>query len=215
MGVCAHRFRFSVRFHWSLEDRRPRAGAYLFISIQIRLQKPCRREYFFLFYNFRILIPNPLFRWVILHTKYHHHWIDNFPMATGSGGRAVRRQRRLLVAEAVLLAAVGALPGDAVARHAPDILVHAGLTDVEAAAAGPAEGLGAAAAVAGIGAPPVTTAVGFFGARICGHGAFFLFSRSLERMGLKWYHGAISHGRTCVPEGAAPHRTPVFKAGER
>jgi hypothetical protein len=45
----------------------------------------------------------------------------------------------LLIAESVLIAAVGALPGDAVAGHAPKILVHAILADAEAAAAPPAE----------------------------------------------------------------------------
>ena len=45
----------------------------------------------------------------------------------------------LLVAETVLLAAVRALPGDAVAGHAPHVFVHARLTDSEAAPAGPAE----------------------------------------------------------------------------
>ena len=63
-------------------------------------------------------------------------------MATVSGAG-------LLISEAVLAAAVGALPGDAVARHPPDILVHADLADAETATAGPAEGLGLPAAVAG------------------------------------------------------------------
>lgn len=45
----------------------------------------------------------------------------------------------LLVAKTVLLAAVGALPGDTVAGHAPQVLVHAILADAEAAAAPPAE----------------------------------------------------------------------------
>jgi hypothetical protein len=45
----------------------------------------------------------------------------------------------LLIAEAVLIAAVGTLPGNAVAGHAPQILVHAVLADTEAAAALPAE----------------------------------------------------------------------------
>ena len=44
-----------------------------------------------------------------------------------------------LVAKTVLLAAVRALPGDAVAGHAPHIFIHARLTDSEAAPAGPAE----------------------------------------------------------------------------
>jgi len=46
----------------------------------------------------------------------------------------------LLIAEPVLAAAIGALPGDAVARHAPHIFVHAGLADAETAAALPAKG---------------------------------------------------------------------------
>jgi hypothetical protein len=59
----------------------------------------------------------------------------------------------LLVAEPVLGAAIGTLPGDAVAGHAPDILIHAGLADAEAAAAAPAEGLRPAAAMTGIFTP--------------------------------------------------------------
>ena len=53
----------------------------------------------------------------------------------------------LLIAEAVELAAVGALPGDMVARHAPDIFLHAALADFEPAAAAPAEAESLAAAV--------------------------------------------------------------------
>lgn len=45
----------------------------------------------------------------------------------------------LLVAETVLLAAVRALPRDAVAGHAPHVFIHARLTDSEAAPTGPAE----------------------------------------------------------------------------
>ena len=53
----------------------------------------------------------------------------------------------LLVAETVHVAAVRALPGDAVARHAPEILFDAGLAYFEAAPAVPAEWEGPAAAV--------------------------------------------------------------------
>jgi len=45
----------------------------------------------------------------------------------------------LLVAKTVLLAAVRALPGDAVAGHAPHVFIHTLLTDSETAPAGPAE----------------------------------------------------------------------------
>ena len=45
----------------------------------------------------------------------------------------------LLISEAVPIAAVGTLPDDSVAGHAPQILVHAILADTEAAAALPAE----------------------------------------------------------------------------
>lgn len=55
--------------------------------------------------------------------------------------------RLLLIAEAVLLAAIRALPGDAVAGHAPQIDVHARLADMKAAAAAPAKRGDAAAAV--------------------------------------------------------------------
>ena len=44
-----------------------------------------------------------------------------------------------MIAKPVLIAAVGALPGNAVAGHTPQILVHAILADTEAAAAMPAE----------------------------------------------------------------------------
>jgi len=44
-----------------------------------------------------------------------------------------------LIAESVLLAAVGTLPGDAIAGHAPQVLVHALLADAESATALPAE----------------------------------------------------------------------------
>ncbi|MBI5894538.1 MAG: hypothetical protein HZB24_00485 [Desulfobacterales bacterium] len=54
----------------------------------------------------------------------------------------------LLISEAVEFAAVGALPGYVVARHAPDILLHAALADFESAAAAPAEGEYLAAAMA-------------------------------------------------------------------
>lgn len=45
----------------------------------------------------------------------------------------------LLITETVLSAAIGALPGDPVAGHAPDIFVHAGLADAESASASPAK----------------------------------------------------------------------------
>jgi hypothetical protein len=44
-----------------------------------------------------------------------------------------------LISKPVLAAAIRALPGDAVAGHAPHICIHAGLTDLESAAAPPAE----------------------------------------------------------------------------
>ena len=46
----------------------------------------------------------------------------------------------LLVAESVLGAAVGTLPGDAVAGHAPLVFIHALLADGKAAPAAPAKG---------------------------------------------------------------------------
>jgi hypothetical protein len=45
----------------------------------------------------------------------------------------------LLVAETVLPATIGALPGDPVAGHGPDIFMHAVLANAKAAAAAPAE----------------------------------------------------------------------------
>jgi len=52
-----------------------------------------------------------------------------------------------LVSKAILVTAVGALPGDPIARHAPKVVEHAGLADAEAAAASPAEREGAGTAV--------------------------------------------------------------------
>jgi hypothetical protein len=45
-----------------------------------------------------------------------------------------------LIAESIVSAAVRALPGDAVAGHAPHVFMHAGLANAEAAAALPAKG---------------------------------------------------------------------------
>ncbi|MEW6671659.1 MAG: hypothetical protein AB1427_08140 [Thermodesulfobacteriota bacterium] len=45
----------------------------------------------------------------------------------------------LLIAEAVPLAAVRTLPGDAVAGHSPEVILHAFLTDLKTAAARPAK----------------------------------------------------------------------------
>jgi hypothetical protein len=53
----------------------------------------------------------------------------------------------LLIAEAVALSAIGAIPGDMVAGHPPDVFMHAALADGEAAATTPTEGEEAAAAV--------------------------------------------------------------------
>jgi len=75
-----------------------------------------------------------------------------------------------LVAESVLIAAVGTLPGDTVAGHAPQVLVHTILADAEAAAAPPAEHerLPAALALPGAFAAPSS----WSGWRGCvGHGA--------------------------------------------
>ena len=46
---------------------------------------------------------------------------------------------QLLIPESVLLSAVGALPGNAVTGHPPQIFLHAGHADTEAAPALPAE----------------------------------------------------------------------------
>jgi len=53
-----------------------------------------------------------------------------------------------LIPESVLPAAVRALPGDAVAGHAPDVFRHAILADMKTAAAMPAEREYAGAAMA-------------------------------------------------------------------
>lgn len=45
----------------------------------------------------------------------------------------------LLIAKTVLSTAIGALPGDPVAGHAPDIFMHAGLADAESTSALPAK----------------------------------------------------------------------------
>jgi hypothetical protein len=49
--------------------------------------------------------------------------------AVGNCFSHLRGLMSLLVAETVLISAIGALPGDAVARHAPEILIHADLAD--------------------------------------------------------------------------------------
>jgi hypothetical protein len=54
----------------------------------------------------------------------------------------------LLIPKPIHLPAIGALPGDVVAGHAPHIFIHAVLTDGEAATACPAEPEGLAAAMA-------------------------------------------------------------------
>lgn len=46
----------------------------------------------------------------------------------------------LLIAKTVLSTAIGALPGDPVAGHAPDIFMHAGLADAESTSTLPAKG---------------------------------------------------------------------------
>lgn len=56
-------------------------------------------------------------------------------LARGSDNSDVRIPTPSLVAETVLLPAIRALPGDPVAAHPPEILLHAGLTDGEPAAA--------------------------------------------------------------------------------
>jgi len=53
-----------------------------------------------------------------------------------------------LIAKPILLPAIRALPGDGIAGHPPYIFMHARLTDMEAAAAAPAEAKFAAAAMA-------------------------------------------------------------------
>jgi hypothetical protein len=58
----------------------------------------------------------------------------------------------LLIPEPVLAAAVRTLPGNAVAGHAPHILMHALLADHESAAAAPAEGDVLGTAMADLGA---------------------------------------------------------------
>jgi hypothetical protein len=58
------------------------------------------------------------------------------------------RHSRLLITKTVLVAAIGALPGDPVAGHAPDILIHTGLADAESTSALPAKGKFLSAAVA-------------------------------------------------------------------
>jgi len=46
---------------------------------------------------------------------------------------------RLLVAESVLFAALRTVPENAVAGHAPEVFIHAGLADGKPAPAGPGE----------------------------------------------------------------------------
>jgi len=53
-----------------------------------------------------------------------------------------------LISKPILLPAVRALPGDGITGHPPYVFIHAFLTDMEAAAAPPAEAKLAVAAVA-------------------------------------------------------------------
>lgn len=72
-------------------------------------------------------------------------------MIKGKGkgrSRSGSRAGELLVAEPVGAFAVGAVPGDAVTGHAPDVFVHAGLAYGKAAAACPGERGDLAATVA-------------------------------------------------------------------
>jgi hypothetical protein len=73
------------------------------------------------------------------------------------------RKIKLLVAQPVDAAAVRTHPGNAVARHAPEIFLHAVLTNLKTAPAGPTKRHPRAAAMAhgGFGAPP-SSAPGFF-----------------------------------------------------
>ena len=73
-----------------------------------------------------------------------------------------------LIAQAVLGSAVRALPGDAVARHAPEVFFHAHLADAESASAGPAKHAGGPAEVADIGPFVLSPVSGFTAFR--GHG---------------------------------------------
>jgi len=54
-----------------------------------------------------------------------------------------------LISKPVLRAAVRAIPGNAVARHAPEVFIHARLADSKPAPAGPGEHRRISAAVAG------------------------------------------------------------------
>jgi len=60
----------------------------------------------------------------------------------------MRERTILLIAESVQFAAIRTLPGDPVARHAPEVFLHAVLADFEAASAAPAEGERPAATLA-------------------------------------------------------------------
>jgi hypothetical protein len=72
----------------------------------------------------------------------------------------VQCSRPLLIAESVHFTAIRTLPGDVVAGHAPDVFLHTGLTDLEAAAATPAERVNHAAAMTLLlgGSPPAAFA---------------------------------------------------------
>ena len=67
-------------------------------------------------------------------------------------------RRLLLVAKSILVPAVRALPGDAIAGHAPYVFTHTSLADIEAAATAPAEAKFFAATVASIAALSATSA---------------------------------------------------------
>ena len=81
-----------------------------------------------------------------------------------------------LVAEAVLFAAVRALPCDPVAGHAPYVFIHTHLTDLKTAPTGPAERGNLPAAMAGFvpGSAPFPAILFFHG--YVGHNPVIPFS---------------------------------------
>ncbi|GEM_PF-5266331 len=98
-----------------------------------------------------------------------------------------------LVAVAVGLPTIRTNPGNAVAGHPPEILIHAGLAHRETAlAAGPAKGNSLPAAVTMADRRPTPTAVA--GTRFFGHGSFFIGGGEFPRAKAR---DAEAQGRSC------------------
>jgi hypothetical protein len=75
--------------------------------------------------------------------------VVNFLLFLNSEIRNLKSAIESLIPKPILVPAIRALPGDGIAGHSPYVFIHTFLTDMEAAAAPPAEAKFLTAAVAG------------------------------------------------------------------